>query len=113
MAHRSEALRRRRLRSAISAPTPTTSPLRHRARAAKPSPADLTTFVPGRELDDNVQIMLRYAEGARGTLWASQVAPGNENGLMLRVYGEKGGARMAAGQSQLSLRTRRSASRRV
>ncbi|MFI5013530.1 MAG: Gfo/Idh/MocA family protein [Hyphomicrobiales bacterium] len=53
--------------------------------------AELTTFVPGRALDDNVEIMLRYANGARGQLWASQVAPGNENGLMIRVYGEKGG----------------------
>jgi predicted dehydrogenase len=53
--------------------------------------ADLTTFVEGRLLDDNVQIMLRYANGARGALWASQVAPGNENGLQLRVYGTKGG----------------------
>jgi predicted dehydrogenase len=53
--------------------------------------ADVTTFVPGRRLDDNVQILLRYANGARGALWASQVAPGNDNGLQLRVYGEKGG----------------------
>jgi predicted dehydrogenase len=53
--------------------------------------ADLATFVEGRPLDDNVQIMLRYANGARGALWASQVAPGNENGLQLRVYGTKGG----------------------
>jgi predicted dehydrogenase len=53
--------------------------------------ADLTAFGAGRQLDDNVQIMLRYANGARGALWASQVAPGNENGLMLRVYGTKGG----------------------
>lgn len=53
--------------------------------------AELTTFVPGRRLDDNVQIMLRYANGARGMLWASQVAPGNENALKLRVYGSKGG----------------------
>ncbi len=53
--------------------------------------AELTTFVNGRRLDDNVQIMLRYANGARGALWASQVAPGNENGLQLRVYGTKGG----------------------
>ncbi len=53
--------------------------------------AELTTFVPGRKLDDNVQIMLRYANGARGSLWASQVAVGNENGLQLRVYGTKGG----------------------
>ncbi len=53
--------------------------------------ADLTSFVEGRALDDNVQIMMRYANGARGALWACQVAPGNENGLMLRVYGTKGG----------------------
>jgi predicted dehydrogenase len=53
--------------------------------------ADLTSFVAGRQLDDNAQIMLRYANGARGAIWASQVAPGNENGLMLRVYGTKGG----------------------
>jgi predicted dehydrogenase len=53
--------------------------------------ADLNTFVPGRKLDDNAQILLRYANGARGALWASQVAPGNENGLRLRVYGTKGG----------------------
>ncbi|HTU52792.1 MAG TPA: Gfo/Idh/MocA family oxidoreductase [Acetobacteraceae bacterium] len=53
--------------------------------------ADLATFVAGRRLDDNVNIMLRYASGARGLLWASQVAPGNENNLRLRVYGSKGG----------------------
>jgi predicted dehydrogenase len=53
--------------------------------------AELTTFVPGRRLDDNVQIMLRFAEGARGLLWASQVATGNMNNLRLRVYGEKAG----------------------
>jgi predicted dehydrogenase len=53
--------------------------------------AELTTFVPGRRLDDNVQIMLRFAEGARGLLWASQVATGNRNNLRLRVYGEKAG----------------------
>ena len=53
--------------------------------------AELTTFVKGRQLDDNCQVSLRYANGARGTLWASQVAPGNENGLRVRVYGSKGG----------------------
>ena len=53
--------------------------------------ADLTSFGAGRALDDNVQMMLRYRNGARGALWASQVAPGNENGLRLRVYGTKGG----------------------
>ena len=57
--------------------------------------ADLNTFVPGRKLDDNAQILLRYANGARGALWASQVAPGNENGLRLRVYGTKGGLHWA------------------
>jgi len=53
--------------------------------------ADLTSFVLGRRLDDNAQILLRFEGGARGTLWASQVAPGNENGLKLRVFGTKGG----------------------
>jgi predicted dehydrogenase len=57
--------------------------------------AELSTFVPGRALDDNVQVMLRLANGARGSLWASQVAPGNENGLRLRVYGSKGGIEWA------------------
>jgi predicted dehydrogenase len=53
--------------------------------------AQLTTFVPGRLLDDDVQILLRWKGGARGMIWASQVAVGNENGLKLRVYGTKGG----------------------
>jgi predicted dehydrogenase len=51
--------------------------------------AELHTFVPGRRLDDHVQVMLRYANGARGTLWASQVATGCENALRLRIYGSK------------------------
>lgn len=53
--------------------------------------ADLTSFVPGRKLDDNANILLRFRGGARGMLWTSQVSPGNENNLKLRVYGEKGG----------------------
>ncbi len=53
--------------------------------------ADLTTFVPGRKVDDNVHIMLRFKGGAKGMLWASQVAPGNENGPNIRIYGDKGG----------------------
>jgi predicted dehydrogenase len=53
--------------------------------------ADMTTFVKGRKVDDNVNVLLRFKNGARGMLWASQVAPGNENGLRLRVYGTKGG----------------------
>ncbi len=53
--------------------------------------ADLTAFVKGRRVDDNVHVMLRYKGGAKGMIWASQVAPGNENGLKIRVYGTKGG----------------------
>jgi predicted dehydrogenase len=53
--------------------------------------AELSTFVAGRKVDDNCSILLRYAGGARGMLWASQVAPGNDNALRLRVYGDKGG----------------------
>jgi predicted dehydrogenase len=53
--------------------------------------ADVTTFVPGRRLDDNAQVMLRFSNGVKGSLWTTQVAPGNENNLRLRVYGEKAG----------------------
>ena len=51
--------------------------------------AELHTFVPDRRLDDHVQMMLRYANGARGLLWASQVAAGSENALRLRISGTK------------------------
>jgi predicted dehydrogenase len=53
--------------------------------------ADLDAFVPGRVLDDNAHVMMRYTNGAKGLLWSSQVAPGNENALRVRVYGDKGG----------------------
>lgn len=53
--------------------------------------AELSSFVPNRQVDDNAHISIRYNGGARGTIWASQVAPGNENALTLRIYGEKGG----------------------
>jgi predicted dehydrogenase len=53
--------------------------------------ADLHTFVENRRLDDNAHMMLRYKGGAKGMLWSSQVAPGNENALSIRIYGEKGG----------------------
>ncbi|MGI3901111.1 MAG: Gfo/Idh/MocA family protein [Janthinobacterium lividum] len=53
--------------------------------------AELTTFVPGRRLDDDVRALLRYRGGARGSLWASQVASGEENEVCLRVYGTAGG----------------------
>ena len=57
--------------------------------------ADLSSFVEGRRVDDNGHILLRYASGAKGMLWCSQVAPGNENALRLRVYGDKGGLEWA------------------
>jgi predicted dehydrogenase len=62
--------------------------------------ADLDTFVDGRKLDDNIHVMLRFKpivrgnrveHAAKGMLWASQIAPGNENALKLRIYGTKGG----------------------
>ena len=57
--------------------------------------AELSIFVPGRRLDDNAHVLLRYEGGARGMLWASQVAAGNENALRLRVYGTEGGLEWA------------------
>lgn len=53
--------------------------------------AELTSFVPGRRVDDNVQAMLRFQGGARGSLWVSQVAPGHDNTVRIRVFGDKGG----------------------
>lgn len=52
--------------------------------------ADLTAFVPGRKLDDDASVLLRFAGGARGTLTCSQVCVGEENNLSLRVYGTRG-----------------------
>lgn len=49
--------------------------------------ADLTTFVDGRRLEDDASLLLRFVGGARGTLTASQIAIGEDNGLTLRVYG--------------------------
>ncbi|MEL6642306.1 MAG: Gfo/Idh/MocA family oxidoreductase [Pseudomonadota bacterium] len=57
--------------------------------------ADLDAFVPGRQVDDNGHVMLRFKGGAKGMLWCSQVAPGNENALRIRVYGETGGLEWA------------------
>ncbi|WP_457579813.1 Gfo/Idh/MocA family protein [Ensifer canadensis] len=57
--------------------------------------ADLDSFVEGRQLDDNAHVMMRFkakdGQRAKGLLWCSQVAPGHENGLMVRLYGTKGG----------------------
>jgi predicted dehydrogenase len=52
--------------------------------------ADVSAMVPGRPIDDNVNVLLRFANGARGSLWASQVAIGHLNSHRLRVYGENG-----------------------
>ena len=52
--------------------------------------ADLSTFAEGRALDDNACVLLRFASGARGSIWVSQVAVGCHNGLRLRVFGETG-----------------------
>ncbi|MCL4105178.1 UNVERIFIED_CONTAM: hypothetical protein GTU68_018885 [Idotea baltica] len=57
--------------------------------------ADIQAFVPERQVDDNAHVMLRFEGGARGMLWCSQVAPGNENALRIRVYGDKGGLEWA------------------
>jgi predicted dehydrogenase len=57
--------------------------------------ADLQSFVPGRRVDDNAHVMLRYQGGARGMLWCSQVASGCENALRLRVFGTKAGIEWA------------------
>jgi len=52
--------------------------------------ADLTIFLEGRQLDDDGNVLLRFDNGARGVLYASQVSVGEENNLRIRVYGEKG-----------------------
>lgn len=53
--------------------------------------ADLQSFVPGRRVDDNGHVLLRYQGGARGMLWCSQVAAGEENGLKIKIYGTRAG----------------------
>jgi predicted dehydrogenase len=51
--------------------------------------ADLTTFAPGRQVDDDVNVLIHYAGGAKGILHASQISAGEENNLKIRVYGDK------------------------
>ncbi|WP_319518633.1 Gfo/Idh/MocA family oxidoreductase [uncultured Martelella sp.] len=53
--------------------------------------AELTALVPGRKVDDDAMVLMRYASGAKGALWASQVVAGNGNNLSLRIYGATGG----------------------
>lgn len=57
--------------------------------------ADLNVMVPGRALDDDGNVLLKFDNGAAGVLMASQVAAGEENALKIRVYGEKGGLEWA------------------
>jgi predicted dehydrogenase len=53
--------------------------------------ADVTTFVEGRLLDDDANVLLRFDNGAKGVLHCSQISAGEENAINIRVYGEKGG----------------------
>lgn len=53
--------------------------------------AELTAFVPGRRLDDDANVLLRFEGGTRGVLHSSQVAVGEDNNLALRVYGSEAG----------------------
>jgi predicted dehydrogenase len=53
--------------------------------------ADISRFGDGRKLDDNANVLLRFKGNARGIIWASQVAIGNENNLKLRIFGNQGG----------------------
>jgi predicted dehydrogenase len=57
--------------------------------------ADISTLVSGRLLDDDGNVLLRFTNGARGILYASQISAGEENNLKIRVYGEKGGIEWA------------------
>lgn len=62
--------------------------------------AELSSIVPGRPVDDDARVALRYACGAKGGLWASQVAVGHENSLTLSVYGSKGALHWAQEQPE-------------
>ncbi len=53
--------------------------------------ADVTTFVPGRQLDDDANMLVRFSEGAKGVMFASQISAGEENDLRIRIYGDKAG----------------------
>lgn len=53
--------------------------------------ADLTTFIPGRQLDDDGNVLIRLEGGAKGVLFASQISVGEENNIKIRIYGDKAG----------------------
>ncbi|MFN7002449.1 MAG: Gfo/Idh/MocA family protein [Roseinatronobacter sp.] len=75
--------------------------------------ADLSSFVDGRAVDDNAHVLLRYDSGAKGMLWASQVAVGNENALRLRVTGDKGSLDWAQENPNQMVFTRFGAARQI
>ena len=77
--------------SPTSACMPSTSPASSRGATAEAVAADLFTAVPGRRLDDNANVLVRWTGGARGTLIASQTSPGHYNDLSVHVYGDKAG----------------------
>ncbi len=95
LAHRSGASPAPAARPAISAPMPIISAPSSRASNSKSLPPISTASSRAAALDDNAHVMMRFKERdgqrAKGMLWCSQVAPGHENGLMVRVYGTKGG----------------------
>ena len=62
--------------------------------------ADLFTAVPGRRLDDNAHVLVRWTGGPRGTIVASQTSPGHYNDLTVRVYGDQGGLEWAAARPE-------------
>jgi predicted dehydrogenase len=64
-------------------------------REAEAVAADLFTAVPGRRLDDNAHVLVRWTRGPRGTIIASQTSPGHYNDLTVRIYGDKAGLEWA------------------
>src|SRR5690606_9292711 len=69
-------------------------------RDAEAVAADLFTAVPGRRLDDNAHVLVRWSGGARGTILASQTSPGHDNDLSVRVYGDKAGLEWSGGRPE-------------
>ena len=69
-------------------------------REAEEVAADLFTAVPGRRLDDNAHVLVRWSGGARGTIVASQTSPGHYNDLSVRIYGDKAGLEWSAARPE-------------
>ncbi len=103
VAHRPEAVGRRRLRRRHRHPRLQSRLLRDRARARRRSAPTSAPSSRAAASTTTTRSCCAAKGGARGMLWASQVAPGNENGLMLRVYGTKGGLEWRQEDTELSL----------